>query len=182
MTKAEIEKELQGKGDFVLIDNITRFLKENHPLDIKKFLYIKLIEVYEKRKMFAEAAKLYESLAELAITFNEKINYFMKATEEYIRAGFFDRADYATKKAISESNSAERPKIFLKIKDFYKKQAEIYEKERRRNNAIKIYEKLLGMNISEMEKNEIKVKLLGLYENLGMIKDFMELKRRMEKT
>jgi len=181
MTKSEIERELYGKGDFVLIDNITRLLKEHLPTDTKKFLYVKLIETYERRNMFSESAKLYEGLAELAITFNEKINCFIKAAEDYIKAGFFDKADYSIKKAISDANSSERPQIDLKIKEFYKRQAEVYEKERRRNNAVKIYEKLLGMNISEMEKSEIKVKLLTLYENLGMVRDFMELKKRMEK-
>jgi len=179
MTKADIERELHGKGDFVLIDNITRFLKEHHPLDTKKFLYGKLIEVYEKRNMFTEAAKLYEGLAELSVTFDEKIKQFVNAAEDYIRGGLFDRADYAMKKALSEAMPNERPKIFLKVKEFYRKQAEIYEKDKRRNNAVKIYERILNMNISDMEKDEIRKKLLVLYENLGMVRDYMEMKKRV---
>jgi tetratricopeptide (TPR) repeat protein len=181
MSKSDIERELYGKGDFVQIDNITRFLKEHLALDTKKFLYLKLIEIYDRRNMFAEAGRLYENLSELALTFDEKIKNFVKATEEYIKAGFFDRADLAMKKAFSEASPNEKPKIYLTIKEFYKTQAELYEKEKRRTNVIRIYEKLLGMNIAETEKEEIKRKLLVLYENVGMIKEFMEMKRRLEK-
>ena len=181
MTKAEIERELYGKGDFVQIDNLTRFLKEILPLDTKKFVYAKLIEVYEKRNMFAEAGKLYEHLAEFSTTFNEKIKNFIKASECYIKSGFFDRADCSMKKALSESNSSEKANIYITIKDFYKKQAEVYIKEKRRNNALKIYEKMINMNISEQEKKEIQGKLLDLYESLGMVRDFMEMKKKLEK-
>jgi hypothetical protein len=72
MTKAEIERELKNQGDYVQIDNITRFLKQNPPLDIKKFLYANLIEIYNRRKMFGEAAETCGRLAELMLNDEEK--------------------------------------------------------------------------------------------------------------
>ena len=49
MTKVDIEKEISKQGDFVQIDNITRFLKTNPATDIKRFLYTKLIDIYQRR-------------------------------------------------------------------------------------------------------------------------------------
>ncbi len=179
MTKSEIEKELNGKGDYVLIDNITRFLKENPALDVKKFLYLKLTEIYERRNMFSEAAELYDRLSEISSIVEERAKYFTKETEDYIKAGFFDKADLALKKIIVNIKASERPKIMLTIKEFYKNQANTYEKEKRRSLAVKTYEKLLDMNIPDLEKEEINRKLLELYQSLGMIKKLMILKEKL---
>lgn len=179
MTKVEIEKELSGKGDYVLIDNMTRFLKENLSLDIKKFVYLKLVTVYERRIMFADAAAVYDRLIELSLTSQEKINYRTKATECYIKAGFYDKADLSMKNLSSEAKTGEKAKISLSMKDFYFKQAENYEKEKRRNRAIKTYEKILEMNLIEPEKNEVYKKLLVLYKETGMIKELMDMRRRL---
>lgn len=179
MTKVEIEKELQGKGDYVLIDNITRFLKENLPIDMKKFVYIKLIEIYEKRSMFSEAGDAYERLIEVSLNPSDKIIYLTKETEDYIKAGFFDKADLAMRKVLSEAKINERTKISNSIKDFYKSQAQAYEKDRRRNRAIKTYEKILTLNILDVEKNDINKKLLELYNETGMIKEYMVMKKKL---
>src|SRR4030042_6121209 len=178
MTKTEIEKELAGKGDYVLIDNITRFLKENLPTDIRKFVYMRLSEVYERRNMFADAADIFGKLAEIS-TPAEKTNNFVKETECYIKAGFFDRADAAIRKIISEVKAGERGKIMISIKEFYKNQAQLYEKEKRRNRAVKTYEKLLTLNISDAEKDGINKKLLLLYKELGMIDEYMGMRSRL---
>jgi tetratricopeptide (TPR) repeat protein len=177
MTKAEIEKELAGKGDYVLIDNITRFAKENIPTDIRKFIYTKLSEIYEKRNMFGDAADIYGRLAEIS-TAADKTNNLIKETQCYIKAGFFDRADLALKKIISEVKAGERATIMISIKEFYKNQARLYEKEKRRNRAAKTYEKLLTLNISDSEKDEINKKLLGLYKELGMIDELMNMRKK----
>ncbi len=179
MTKVEIEKELAGKGDYVLIDNITRFAKENLPTDIRKFIYIKLAEIYEKRNMFAEAADINGKLAEIAVIMTEKANFFIKETEDYIRAGFFDKAENSIKKIIANVKASERPKIMNSIKEFYKNQAGIYEKERRRSLAVKTYEKLLTLNISEEEKGEINKKLFSLYKELGMMPQYMAMRSKI---
>lgn len=180
MTKVEIEKELSGKGDYVLIDNITRFVKEGIPTDIRKFVYSKLAEIYERRNMFADAAETYGKLAELGVP-TEKSNCFVKETENYIKAGFFDKADLAIKKIIASVKASERPTIMLSIKEFYKNQARTYEREKRRSFAVKTYEKLLTLNISDAEKNEINSKLSGLYKELGMVGQYMALNEKLKR-
>jgi len=179
ISKSEIEEELQRKGDFVQIAYLTNILEEKLPIDIKKFICSKLAEIYEKKFMFKDAAKMFENVALISVAFSEKIKYHLREAELYIKAGDFEGVDNAMKKAISDANASEKAEIYFIIKNSYKRQADIYEKEMRRNHAAKIYEKLLHMNTSESEKNDIKRKLLELYEKLGKLKEYFILKKSL---
>jgi tetratricopeptide (TPR) repeat protein len=176
MTKTEIEEFLQGKGDFVKIDYLTRLLKQGLALDKKKFVYEKLAEVYEKKGMLSSAAKVYNSLAIFSIAFSEKSRHHVKEAELYIKVGAFESADGAMKKASKEATEMEKQNIYQTIKVFYKRQAQAHEKDLRRGHAVRIYEKILEMNISELEREEIKQKLMVLYEKLGRLKEYFAIK------
>ncbi len=181
MTKVEIEKEISKWGDYVQIDNLTRFLKTNSdlPLDTKKFVNQKLGEVYEKRKMFFDSAGNYEKAGDLCVLRPEKIKNFLKTVNNYIKAGSFDRADETAKKCLRESSSSERAEILKSLKEFYRQEAERGIKENKRSSTVKVYEKMLEMNsISIDEKAEIKEKLLKLYLNLGMMNQYNKFKGR----
>jgi len=167
MIKSEIEEELTGKGDFVQIDYLTRFLKEPLTMDMKKFIFLKLAELYEKISMLKEAAKNYNDAAMVSIAFSEKINHYMKEADLYIKADDFEKCDEAMKKAMAQANSTEKNDIYFTVKGFYKLQAETYEKNLKRASAARVYEKLLEMRISDSERKEIKEKLLGTYDKLG---------------
>ena len=181
LSKSDVEEKLIGKGDFVNIDYLSKLLKERLHRDTKKFVYLKLIEIYERTRMFNDVAKMYEGVASISIAFSEQIKNHLKATEFYIRAGFFDKADYAMRKALNEANAVERGEINFAVKDFYKRQAETHERELKRNHAAKIYEKLLEMSITDQERKEIKEKLMGLYEKLGRLKEFYAMKKFEER-
>ena len=176
MNKQEIRDELGGKGDFIRIDYLNRFLRENPAIDMKRFAYLNLAETYDKIGMFIEAAKMFNNLAVLSIAFSEKIKNHLREAELYIKAGEFERVDEAMKKAMSEANASERAEIYFSVKWFYKKQADIYESELKRNNAARIYEKLLIMNLADSEREEIKEKLIGLYEKLARFDDVKRLR------
>jgi tetratricopeptide (TPR) repeat protein len=176
MTKIEIEEALKGKGDFVKVDYLERFLKEHPPIDIRKFVFLKLAEVYGNRGMYVEAAKSYENAATASLIFSEKIEFHTKECQNYIKSGDFVKADQALKKAMVEANATQRNEIYIMIKEFYRRQAESYEKSLKRNHAVRIYEKLLLMRISDIEKRDIKEKLRGLYDKLGRIKDMGKLR------
>jgi tetratricopeptide (TPR) repeat protein len=178
MTKSEIEKDLQGKGDFVQIDHLIRFLKDQLSMDTKKFVFLKLAVLYEKAKLIDEAAKMYNNAAELAITFTEKINYYKKEAELYIKSGAFDRVEKAMRDAMSQANLREKEDIYNSIKQFYKIQAAECEKIEKRNQAVRLYEKLLEMRISESERGEIKAKLLELYRKTGKIKEYSAMEKK----
>lgn len=180
MTKVEIEKELKTQGDYVQIDNITRFLKQNLPLDLKKFVMLKLVEIYERRTMFQAAADIYNKLTEITLVNSEKTEYAIREIKSYIQAGLYDKAELTIKKVVSEVSLTERAKIVNSIRDFYKAQAEKYEKEGRRNKALQTYERMLTMNYSEIEKKEINKKLLNLYKSLGFINQYMVLEKKLK--
>ena len=180
MLKSEIEEAISGKGYFIQIDYLERYLKTNPPIILKQFALTKLISIYEKLSMFNDAGKISEILAINVIAFSEKIKQYVKAAEFYIRAGQFTSAEYASKRAISEANVTEKEEIYYSIKEFYKNQAEIYEREIKRKHAVKIYEKLLEMKISDLERKNIKERLMGLYEKLGMLKEYYFLKKSLE--
>ena len=177
MLKEEIENDLKGKGDFVQMDHLTRFLTQNPPLETKKFIYKKLIEIYDRKRMFLESAKAYDSLSIISLSFSEKIKNHVKEAESYIKAGKFDSVDYALKKGMGEANASERVEALFAVKQAYKNQAEVYIKEMRRAHAIAIYEKLLEMNISDIERKEIKEKLMDLYEKTGKLDKYFNIKR-----
>ena len=181
MSKTEIENFLKNKGNFVQIDYLNRFLNESLSLDMKKFVCLKLALIYEKAGMFGEAAKSHSSAASVSITFSDKINNYVKESELYIKAGNFVKSDEAMKKAMNEANSVEKREIFITIKEFYKRQAKEYEECLKKGHAAKIYEKLLEMKLEEVEKEEIRKKLLELYEKLGKTKEYNLLKGISEK-
>lgn len=176
MSKSEIEEALKNKGDFVQINELTSLSKKEMPIDVKKFVYLKIAGIYEKKGMFNEVAKMFNNLGILAIAYSEKIKNYVKSAEYYIKAGYFESADESMKKAMSQANDFQKQDIWFAIKNFYKTQAETYEKELRRNSASKIYEKLLEMNLTSVERDQIKERLFILYEKLGKFKEAQRLK------
>ncbi len=177
MTKSEIEKELQGKGDYVQIDTLRRYLKEMIPIDMRKFASLKLAEIYERRSMFSEAAFLFNFLVDNAISYQERMDFLLREMGDFIRVGFFDRADGVMNKIIAEVKPMERTKYIDAVKNFYRGQALAYEKEKRRSKAVEIYEKLVDMKgVSDAEKEDIKAKLLMLYRELGLTQKYLQLK------
>jgi tetratricopeptide (TPR) repeat protein len=160
MSRLEIEEKLKDKGDFIQIDYLTRLLKQNPPLQIKRFVYNKLAEIYYRKNMFADSGRMFENLAESSITFSDN----------------FENSDSVMKKAFSNANFQEKKDIYYSIKNFYFKTAEKYEKKNKINSATIIYEKLINMELTLKEKREIKEKLMNFYSRLGRFRDYGLLK------
>ena len=180
-SRGEVEELIKGKGDFVQIDYLSNFLKGELPIDVKRFVAVKLAEIYARRKLYANAAKMYNVASISSVAFTEKIKLHMREAEMFVKAGEYIYADEAMKKAMSQANANQKSEIYFVIKEFYKKQAEQYEKELRRAHAARIYEKLMEMNISELERNEVKKRLLSLYEKLGKVKEYYALREGSRK-
>ena len=178
MTKSEIEREIAGAGTFVQIDHLTRFLKEPLTMEMKKFVYQKLADIYEKTNMFKESGKMYSNMADLSITFVEKIKHHMKSVETYVKGGDVVEAENAMKKAMAEGNSVQREDVYQQTLKIYKNQAELFETNNKRANALQIYEKLSEMRIGETERTRVREKLKVLYEQLGKRKELQEMTRK----
>lgn len=174
--KAEIEEFLEGKGDFVKIDYLNRFLKLFPPITMRKYAYLKLARIYLNKAMFVDAAKMFNNAAINSLTFKEKQENHLKESKSYIKALKFENATKAIKKAFAEANQKEKKELYDEMINYYKKVAKDLELQGKFGHVTTVYEKLIRLNISEEEKQEIKEKLLSLYKSLGKIKEYNFLK------
>lgn len=181
MSKSEIEKELNKEGDYVQIDTIRRFLKENPSPEMKKLVCIRLAEIYERRMMFPQAAETYSKLAEMTNIYADKMRFLTLEAGNYIHGGYLDMADSIVNRIIAEVKPMEKTNTLNTIKDFYKTQAMIFEKEKRKAKAVEIYEKMLMLKtLNDSERNDVNSKLLRLYNDLGMVSKYLALKGKLE--
>ena len=171
MRNKEISGVLEKEGDFVKIDYLSRYLKENPPIEMRKFAYSKLAEIYSNKKMFSEVAKMYRNISINSLTFREKRENYLKESKAYILAKNFEASDKALKKAMAEGNSKEKEEIYEKIINFYENEGKKLENQKKPGATMKIYEILIRKKLSEEKYEEIRKKLLNLYDKLGKRKE-----------
>ena len=176
-TRAEIEKNLSVMGDYVQMSYLQRALKSRLNFETKKFVLLRLGGIYESKKMFIEAAKMIKAAAEINTTFKDKNRDFMRAVELYIKGGNFIEADRIFAQSLTLGNSKEKQEMKDNFKNFYLAQARNYERLDKRNQAKITYEKLLTLELDIGERNNIQKKLLDLYEKLGDVKSYFNLKK-----
>ena len=177
--KEDIEARLRTiGGEMLKIEYLENCLKQTLDLSVRKFVHLTLAELYDKRLMLTEAAKNMQGAAEIAVTFREKMDYYMKEVGLLIRHGSFDKADEAFSKALACGNSREKEELKAQIKNFYMKRAAEFELEKKNNSSIKVYEKLLRVAyVPEEEKKQINKKLAILYGRVGKIQEAMRFEK-----
>ncbi len=146
-------------------------LKQNFSYDIQRFLWQKITDCYEERKMFEKAAKAMSAKSAIEITFKDKIESCLKSAELYTKAGKIDFAEELFQRASREANSQEKAKIKLTKKNLYLLEAQGLEKQGKRVTALKFYEHLIKTDLDDFEKQEIKAKLLDAYKALGKFRE-----------
>lgn len=174
-----MENKLKTMSDFLKMEYLEECAKQNIDMNIKRFCSQELVKLYSGRNMFSEAAKNMSSVADIAITYKEKIQSYMAEVELWIKSGDYDMAEEAFTKALACGNAREKEEMKKTVKDIYLKQALLYEKANKNSHVLKIYEKLLHM-ADDKEKLEIKKKILPLYGKLGRIRDYTLLKGQIE--
>jgi len=179
--KEEIEAKINTMSDFVKMEYLESCLKTLPDINVRKYCYKKLSELYEKKIMYLEAAKYMAKFGESCVGAKEKTDSAVKEAELLIKAGQYDAAVYLYKKAMSFADELKKFEIKMKMMAFYKQEAEILEKSNRSTAALKIYEKIINY-VTDAEKNEIKKKMLKLYQNLGRITEYIKLKAELDKT
>lgn len=177
LTRKEIEAKLATVGDYVKMDYLQQCLKKSIDFDTRKFILNKLSATYEARNMFLEAGKLSRAAADINVTYESKMQEFIKSTVLFIKAGAFDEADVSVGKALVCATERQKPEIKNKIKEAYKVQAKDFIKKDKRKNAMYTYEKLLSLELNSMEKKEVQQSLLPLYEKLGKVKEYLQLSK-----
>lgn len=175
-TRREVEQSISRMGDYVKMDYLSSMLKKHLDFDTKKFVLTKLSEIYESRKMFLESARLLRISAEINTIMDSKINDFLKSAELFVKSGNFEEAEVSIKKANAVANSRQKLEIKLKAKSYYKDQAKEYLIRDKRKHALIAYEKILEFDLNDYEKKEIQKTLLELYERLGKVKEYNNLK------
>lgn len=176
VTKRDIETKLASVGDYVKIDFLMQCLKKNLDFDTKKFVMLKLADVYESKKMYQEAGKLVRAAADINTTFEGKTKDFMRSFNLFVKAGIFDEAEVSYSKAIASANNSQKIEIKQSKKKSIKDYAEENFKKDRRRQAMEAYELLLSIDLLPAEKQETQNKLLSLYERLGKIKEYGALR------
>lgn len=182
MQKNEIEMFLKNKGDYVKIDHLTRLIAtESLSLDLKKFVSNILAEIYEKKGMYLDAAKMNYNAGLQSATPQEKSKYFKKEAICYVQAGVLERLDSAIERAVSEVREIEKMSVYNELLCVCKKLADEYLKKNRIASAMKIYEKILNMKISPEQQKEIQNKLISIYEKLGKVNAYLSMKNIRDK-
>ena len=147
-------------------------LKKNaFTFELKRFIWHKLIELYEERNLIEKAAKASAGLAGIEVAFREKIESYLKAGELYSKAGKIEDSEEMFTRAVRNSTAEQKVNILLARKNVYLVSAHALEERGKKATAVKFYEKLIKMKLDELEKNEVKGKLIMTYKSLGKFKE-----------
>ncbi|MEK6936284.1 MAG: hypothetical protein AABW67_05845 [Nanoarchaeota archaeon] len=178
-TEREIIDRAEKMSDFVKMEYLETCLKKNIDISAEKYCYKKLSELYEKKIMYSEAIKNISRLAELSTSAKDKSQVFMKEAELLIMGEFYDRVDYAFKKAIEFSAKEEFFEKKRQLVMLYKTKIKMLEDKGKVAGVLTVYEHLIHL-LTDAEKIEAKKKMLVLYNKLGKVREFMILKKEIE--
>jgi tetratricopeptide (TPR) repeat protein len=168
----EIEEKLVGMNtDLNKIAYLESALKQGFGFEIKRFLWGELAELYSERKMFEKAAKAMANKAGMEISSLGKEEGYIFAAELYVKIGKVDDAEEMFVRAAREANVDGKARVKLARKNVYIVAAQDLESKGKRAGAVKFYEKLMKMNLEEVEKLGVKAKLLDMYNALGMFRE-----------
>jgi tetratricopeptide (TPR) repeat protein len=151
--------------------------KKQNSLDVAKYIRKQISKLYADKGMYSNAARQLEAWADLSVTFKEKIEAYIQEVEMWIRAGEYMNADDILKRALANATITEKNSIKTRIKQAYINQALFFERRNERNKALKIYEKLYSIETNESDKEDLRKKLLDLYEKTGKVREYMMFKK-----
>lgn len=171
-TLEEIKLKLQEmKTDLNKINYLEDALKEGFTFEIKRLIWGELSELYEERKMYDKSAKAMANKAGVEVLTKDKIESYLKAAELYSKSGRVEDADDMFIRATRAANFEQKQNIKLARKNIMLVNASELEKKGKRASALKFYEKLIKMDLEEIEKEEVKEKLVSTYKTLGKFKE-----------
>lgn len=174
----EIKEKLSSLGtDLNRIAYLESALKESgFSFEIKRFIFSELAEMYEGRKMYEKAARVVANKAGIDVTFREKVEDYVRAAELYAKQGKVEDAEEMFVRASRDVNEQQKGKLVLARKNIYMSKVAELESVGKKGAALKFYEKLIKMKLDEIEKKEVRFKLLQIYKALGRFKDAELLK------
>jgi hypothetical protein len=172
----EVKQKINSMvSDFVKISYIESALTHNFTFDVKRYLYTTMADLCERKKMFDRAAKAIVNRTTIEVTFRERIASFLRAGELYAKEGRVEDSVQTFMKAYAEANSQQKTEIKQKMMDTLRACAAETEKTGRKQAVITYYEKLLELPIGEIERRQIKEKLIVIYKSLGKFTEVKSL-------
>ncbi len=166
-----LAKLAEMRTDLNKISYLEHEMRQNYSFEVKRFILDSLVNLYEERMMFEKAAVAMSNRAGIDVTFREKIESYLKAGELYAKVGKIEDSENMFTRAVRDASIEQKAKILLARKNIYISSAKNLEKMGKRATALKFYEKLIKMRLNELEKQEVKTKLLDMYKRLGKFKE-----------
>jgi len=157
--------------DLTKIAYLESALKCDFGLEEKRYLWSKLAELYGLRKMFEKAGKAMGSKASVDITIREKIESYLRAGEFFAKASKMEDSEYMFMRAFREANSLQKERIKLAMKNIFLISARELEKSGKKASSAKFYERIIKMNLDDIERKEVKEKLKTIYTSIGKFRE-----------
>ena len=172
-TIEEIEEKLEEMNtDLNKVSYLESALKAtSFSFEIKRFIWGELSRLYEDRKMFERAARAMANKAGVEPMFKDKVNSYVTAAELFAKIGKVDDADDMFLRASRDANEEQKMRVRLARKNIYLVSAKELESKGKKASAVKFYEKLIKMRLEDVEKDEIKERLLEIYKALAMFRE-----------
>jgi tetratricopeptide (TPR) repeat protein len=182
--KLRIQKLIDSyHSEELKLETLENLAKKRLPADIQRFIFTNIAMIHEHKSWWTNAARYYRNAADIAVTFKEREDLYMKEVEMYIKAMMYNYADEAMKKAMEAvANQKNREEIKKKVINLYLNEARIGEMTEKRNHAIKAYERaMFFIPDDDPQKRAINEKLVILLERVGKVRDSMQLRDRLKK-
>lgn len=178
LTKTDVELDIKGKGEFVQIDHLKRFLLRADSTEVKKFILLKLAALHELHNFFVDAARNLEAAAEITLADGEKKEIYVKEIEVLMKAEQFDLADRVLIKALSCSTSKEKGEVHGRYLEFYKSLGKKLESDGKQRKALYVYKKLYSLNNLPVNcKIETKQRMKDIYMKTGNVAEFHRIEK-----
>ena len=107
------------------MDYLQACLKKQLGFDTKKFVLLKLAEIYESRKLFVESGRMMRNAAEINTTFEGKMNDFSKSFELFLIGGDYANSEISFTKALGCATDLQKQRLKMQRKEISRNKQKI---------------------------------------------------------
>ncbi len=133
--------------------------------ELKKFCYLKIAELYEKKQMISSAINFYVLASSLVEKFKENVNLMLKISQLYVKNLNFQYAEDFLRKALSYAPLSQKEEIEKTFYNFFIEEAKNCEEKRKFTKAIQFYKYLADKGINKIEMLN---RMAELYDKVSM--------------
>lgn len=182
LTKDELLQQLRAQPtEAKKQEYLENILKKPQSAEVKISALVALAELFTEKKWFALGARNYCYAADLASTFREKMDLYFKGAVLYLQASDYLAAEDNFRKVLVLAANKDRDSLKQKILTLYFNQAINFEKSRQLTKAITIYNRILMMKLPFEKINEVRLKLIELYEKIGKPIEANQIKAQIQR-